>query len=463
MKLDSARPLSKKERHRQGKALREKCPRTAHAEWKLRSKSQDVIKLLEESDADRIPGLIPVRYQRMSESPFKFFRGTAIIQARDLAHSPVSGINVQLCGDCHLMNFGAYASPERSLVFDINDLDETFPGPWEWDIKRLGVSLVLAARDNGFSKQTGKDAVRAAAAMYQERMSIVSGWTELERWYAQFKIEDVLEYFRKDTDFVSRLRQKQKAARSACSEVAFPKLTAVVDGRRKIKDNPPVIFHFQENVQDFHKQQKQFWEEYRTSLQWDRRQLLGRYQWQDGVVKVVGVGSVGTRCYVALFLADEDDPLFLQVKEARRSVLESPKGKSRFAQQGIRVVDGLHLMQASSDIFLGWGRSNRHDYYIRQFRDMKVAAEPETFKPSTLVSYATMCGWALARAHAKAGDALMIAGYLGSNDTFHEALVKYSEAYADQAERDFGDFKASIRSGRLRTKPTKASGLEFLL
>jgi uncharacterized protein (DUF2252 family) len=463
MRLESGTPLSRKERHRQGKALREKCPRTAHAEWKPRSKSQDVIKLLEESDADRIPGLIPLRYERMSESPFKFFRGTAIIQARDLASSPVSGIKVQLCGDCHLMNFGAYASPERNLVFDINDLDETFPGPWEWDVKRLGASLVLAARDNGFSKQIAKDAVRAAAATYRERMSVFAGMTELERWYAQVKIEDILEYFRKDMDFLGRLKRKQKAARSASSEAAFPKLTAVVDGRRRIKDNPPVIYHFQENVQDFHKQQKQFWEEYRKSLQWDRRKLLDRYQWEDGAIKVVGVGSVGTRCFVALFLADEDDPLFLQIKEARRSVLESPKGKSRFAQQGIRVVDGIRLMQASSDIFLGWGRGSHHDFYIRQFRDMKVSAEPETFKPSSLVAYATLCGWTLARAHAKAGDAARIAGYLGSKDTFDEALVKYSEAYTDQAERDFGTFKAAIRSGRLRTKPAKASGLEFLI
>jgi uncharacterized protein (DUF2252 family) len=463
LRLESGAPISKKERHKQGKALREKCPRTEHAEWKPRSKSQDIIKLLEESDADRIPGLIPLRYERMSESPFKFFRGTAIIQAQDLASSPVSGIKVQLCGDCHLMNFGAYASPERNLVFDINDLDETFPGPWEWDVKRLGTSLVLAARDNGFSKQIGKDAVRAAVPTYRERMSVFAGWTELERWYAQVKIEDILDYFREDRDFLDRLKRKQKAARSASSEAAFPKLTAVVDGRRRIKDNPPVIYHFQENVQDFHKQQKQFWEEYRKSLQWDRRQLVDRYRWQDGAIKVVGVGSVGTRCFVALFLADEDDPLFLQIKEARRSVLESPKGKSRFAQQGIRVVDGVRLMQASSDIFLGWGRGSRHDFYIRQFRDMKVSAEPETFKPSSLVAYATLCGWTLARAHAKAGDAARIAGYLGNKDTFDKALVKYSEAYADQAERDFGAFKAAIRSGRLRTKPAKASGLEFLI
>jgi uncharacterized protein (DUF2252 family) len=399
----------------------------------------------------------------MSESPFKFFRGSAIIQARDLANSPVSGIAVQACGDCHLMNFGGYATPERTLVFDINDLDETFPGPWEWDVKRLGVSLVLAARDRDFSKRIAADAVRAAAASYRERMSEFAEVSVLGTWYARVTFGDLLESFHKVKDLVNRLKTKVAEARSRTSEAAFPKLCEVVNGRRRIKDNPPVIFHFQENVRNFEKQQESFWEGYKKSLQEDRRELLDRYKWQDGAIKVVGVGSVGTRCYIALFLADEDDPLFLQVKEAGRSVLESSSGKSRYAHQGLRVVKGLRLMQASSDIFLGWGSSPHHDYYVRQFRDMKVAAEPETFTPSVLEAYAMMCGWALARAHAKAGDAAMIAGYLGSKDTFDEALVKYSTAYANQAERDFTLFKAAIRSGRLRTKPAKASGLEFLI
>ena len=455
--------LSKVERRKQGKALREKCPRTSLAEWKPRSPSQDPLKLLEQTDADRIPGLIPLRYQRMSESPFKFFRGSAIIQARDLAQSAVSGIIVQACGDCHLMNFGGYATPERTLVFDINDLDETFPGPWEWDVKRLCASLVLAARDRSFSKRIAADTVRAAAASYRERMSDFAEQTVLGTWYARVTLNDLLESFHKNKDLVNRLKTKAGEARSRTSEAAFPKLSEVVNGRRRIKDNPPVIYHYQENVRGFEKHQQSFWEGYKKSLQEDRRELLDRYKWQDGAIKVVGVGSVGTRCYVALFLADEDDPLFLQVKEAGPSVLESPGGKSRFAHQGFRVVKGLRLMQASSDIFLGWGSSPRHDYYIRQFRDMKVAAEPETFTPSILEAYATMCGWALARAHAKAGDAAMIAGYLGSKDTFDEALVKYSSAYADQAERDFAMFKAAVRSGRLRTKPAKASGLEFLI
>lgn len=461
--MQAATLLSKLERRKQGKALRKKCPRTSLAEWKPRSHSLDPLKLLEQTDADRIPGLIPLRYERMSESPFKFFRGSAIIQARDLANSPVSGIIVQACGDCHLMNFGGYATPERTLVFDINDFDETFPGPWEWDVKRLGASLVLAARDRSFSKRIADDAVRAAAASYRERMSDFAEESVLGIWYARVAFDDLLQSFHKDKDLVNRLKTMRAEARSRTSEAVFPKLTEVVNGCRRIKDNPPIIYHFQKNIRDFEKQTQSFWEGYKESLQEDRRELFDRYKWQDGVIKVVGVGSVGTRCYLALFLADEDDPLFLQVKQASRSVLESPSGKSRFAHQGLRVVKGLRLMQTSSDIFLGWCSSPLHDYYVRQFRDMKVAAEPESFTPSILEAYATKCGWALARAHAKAGDAAMIAGYLGSKDTFDDALARYSAAYADQAERDFALFRAAIRSGRFPTKPDKASGLRFLV
>jgi len=462
--VNSAVGPSKTERRKQGKALREKCPRTSQAEWKPRSKSVDIIQWLEESDADRIPGLIPVKCQRMSVSPFTFYRGAAIIQARDLANAQVSGINVQACGDCHLANFGGFASPERVLVFDINDFDETFPGPWEWDIKRLGASLVLAARDRGFSKAVADDTVRAAAASYRERMAEFAELKVLDTWYTQIHIDALKEHFRKDPDVLARLTKVQKKARSRTSEAVAPKLTAVVDGRRKIKDEPPVLFHYQQNVKNIEKANRDHIARYRASLQADRIALFDHYTYQDSAVKVVGVGSVGTRCYVALFLAEEDDPLFLQVKEARRSVLESPRGKSRFANQGFRVVTGQRLMQAASDIFLGWFRSAQgHDYYLRQFRDMKVSAEVETFRPGTLVAYATICGWALARAHAKAGDAAMISGYLGSTDRFDNALVKYSRAYADQAERDYETFQAAIRSGRLSTEPVKGAGLDFLL
>ena len=461
--MASAVTLSRSERHKQGKALRDKCPRTLQAGWKLRSKSKDIVKLLEESDADRIAGLIPVKYQRMAVSPFTFYRGAAIIQARDLANARVSGIIVQACGDCHLANFGGFASPERVLVFDINDFDETFPGPWEWDIKRLGASLVLAARDRGFSKAAASNAVRAAAASYRKRMAEFAEMKVLDTWYARVSFDALKEHFRHDPDFLARLLKKQKQAHSRNSEAVVPKLTAFVGGRRKIKDEPPVIYHFDEFAPDFEKVRLKFTEEYKQSLQADRRKLYERYRFQDVAIKVVGVGSVGTRCYLSLLLADEDDPLFLQFKEARRSVLESPRGKSRYANQGYRVVEGVHVMQAASDIFLGWAHTKGHDYYVRQFRDMKVSAEVETFRPSTLIGYADMCGWALARAHAKSGDAAMIAGYLGSSDQYDDALAKYSEAYADQAETDYETFQKAIRSGRLSTEPAEGMGLEFLL
>ena len=461
--MESTLASSKIERRKQGKALREKLSRAAQGEWKPRAKSHDIVKLLEESDVGRIKGLLPVKYQRMAVSPFTFFRGAAIIQARDLATAAVSGITVQACGDCHLANFGGFASPERALVFDINDFDETFPGAWEWDIKRLGASLVLAARDREFSKSVAEQAVRAAAASYRRRMSEFAEMTVLDAWYATVSVEQVKAYFSKNKDISARLARKQKQARSQTSEAVVPKLTEVVNGRRMFKDSPPVIYHFDEYAKNLDKGHAKFINEYVESLLPDRRQLFQRYRLQDSAIKVVGVGSVGTRCYLSLLMADEGDPLFIQVKEARRSVLESPRGKSRYAHQGARVVEGQRLMQGASDIFLGWARTAHHDYYLRQFRDMKISAEIETFKPGTLVAYAELCGWALARAHAKAGDAATIAGYLGGTDQFDAALAKYSDAYADQAERDYATFRSAIRSGRLSTDVEKGAGLEFLL
>jgi uncharacterized protein (DUF2252 family) len=461
--MQSTVASSKIERRKQGKALRAKFPRTAQGEWKPRAKSQDIVELLEESDVGRIRGLLPVKYQRMAVSPFTFFRGAAIIQARDLANAHVSGITVQACGDCHLANFGGFASPERVLVFDINDFDETFPGPWEWDLKRLGASLVLAARDRTFSRSVASQAARAAAASYRQRVSEFAEMTVLDAWYATVNVDDVKEYFKNDKDMSARLVRKQKQARSQNSEAVIPKLTEVVNGRRMIKDSPPVIYHFDEYAKNVEKGHGKFIAQYKNSLQLDRQKLFDHYHLQDTAIKVVGVGSVGTRCYLSLLLADGVDPLFLQVKEARRSVLESTRGKSRYAHQGMRVVEGQRLMQGASDIFLGWARTQKHDYYLRQFRDMKVSAEIETFRPATLIGYAALCGWALARAHAKAGDAAMIAGYLGATEQFDNALARYSEAYADQAERDFATFKAAIRSGRLSTDAEKGAGLEFLL
>jgi uncharacterized protein (DUF2252 family) len=455
---------SRTKRRQQGKALRKKCPRGAHAEWKRRPKSVDPIKWLEESDTDRIPVLIPVKYQRMAESAFKFFRGAAIVQARDLAKSHVSGIPVQACGDCHLLNFGAFASPERTLMFDINDFDETFPGPWEWDLKRLGASFVLAARDRGFSSSTASDAVLAAASSYRERMAEFADAGVLDTWYTQISVEAIKDRVREDRAAFAQVTKAETRARSRTSEAVVPKLTSVVDGHWRIKDQPPVIFHFQVEGTRFEEFVLKHLARYRESLPADRLDLLDRFRFEDVVIKAVGVGSVGTRCYLALLVADGAEPLFLQLKEARRSVLESPRGKSRFEHQGFRVVYGQRLMQAASDIFLGWFRSTLgHDFYVRQFRDMKISAEIETFKSSTLVRYATLCGWGLARAHAKAGDPAMISGYLGSSDQFDVALAKYSQAYADQAERDFELFQRAIRSGRLQTEPAEGAGLGFLL
>jgi uncharacterized protein (DUF2252 family) len=291
--MKSAVASSKIERRKQGKALREKSPRTSQAEWKPRWKSQDIVKLLEESDADRIPGLIPVKYQRMAVSPFTFFRGAAILQARDLANARVSGITVQACGDCHLMNFGGFASPERVLIFDINDFDETFPGPWEWDMKRLGASLVLAARDRSFPKSVADEAVRAAAASYRERMSEFAEMRVLDTWYTQIDIVALKEHFRKDTDMLARLSKKQKQARSQTSEAVIPKLTAVVNGRRKINDNPPVIYHSAGDSREFEKNLVKFTEEYKKSLQLDRQELFERYHFQDVALESRGRGQCG--------------------------------------------------------------------------------------------------------------------------------------------------------------------------
>ena len=387
----------------------------------------------------------------MSQSLFTFFRGTAIIQARDLASSPSTGITAQLSGDAHMLNFGGFATPERSLAFDIRDFDETFPGPFEWDLKRLVVSLVLAARDRSFSEETGAAAVRAAAASYRQRTSEFAQRTVLERWYDRIDFEDLVELFREHRKTKSDLQKAQTRAASRTSRSVFPKLTSVVDGRATIIDDPPRILHAHKAFPHWKKTVEDVIARYKGTLRADRRQLLDRYRLEDTAVKVVGVGSVGTRCFIALFLDNGGDPLFLQMKEARRSVLESPRGESRFPHQGERVVTGQLLMQAASDMFLGWTEvPGENDYYVRQLRDLKVTADVASFRPKTLVNFATMCGWGLARAHAKAGDADAIAGYLGNADAFDTAAVDYAKAYADQVAQDFAAFQDAIRSGRLQ-------------
>ncbi len=350
----------------------------------------------------------------MAESPFSFFRGCAIVQARDLETTPASGTLVQLCGDCHIVNFGGFATPERNLIFDINDFDETFPGPWEWDVKRLAVSAVLAARDRAFSKSVASDAARAAVASYREHMAEYARESLLDVWYARIEFSDLRDFFRRNASVVGDLSDAEAYARRRTSESVLPKFATIQDGRVSIVDDPPLIYHFHEHEQESNALMREFFERYRGTLSADRQHLFDRYRLADIAIKVVGVGSVGTRCAIGLFLANSADALFLQVKEARRSVLESPQGASRFAHQGERVVTGQRLMQAASDIFLGWAElPPSSEYYVRQMRDMKVSVDLKTFRASTLVDYAAICGWALARGHAKAGDPATIARILG--------------------------------------------------
>lgn len=439
-------------RRRHGRQLRKTCSRSSHAVWTKRDDAIDPVAIVEESSAGRIPGLLPVRYSRMAQSPFAFFRGSALIQARDLRDGVTTGIVVQLCGDCHLANFGGFATAERNLVFDINDFDETFPGPWEWDVKRLSASFALAARHRTFSDATARDAVLECVATYRQRMAEYATLSPLDVWYTQIGFAQLRAFFRSHAGLVSGLGDAEAIARRRTSETLFPKLVTVASGRARIVDNPPLVYHFVQYEDEWARALHTFMQRYRKSMPEYRGRLFDRYELEDIAVKVVGVGSVGTRCVIALFIADRTDPLFLQAKEARRSVLESPDGPSRYAHQGERVVFGQRLMQASSDLFLGWAEGPGCDYYLRQLRDMKVGADIETFRPSDLTAYAGMCGWALARAHAKAGDAASIAGYLGAGERFDRALAAYAAAYADQVESDYAKFQAAIRSGRIRTQ-----------
>ncbi len=446
-----------------GRALRTACPRSRQATWKHRGDGVDALALIEESNAGRIPGLVPVRYGRMAQSPFAFFRGCSIVQARDLLATPSTGVTVQLCGDCHIMNFGGFATPERNLIFDINDFDETYPGPWEWDVKRLAVSLVLAGRDRGFSQDVARGAVRSAVASYRERLFGYAVLSPVDVWYTRIGFDDLSGFFRKNADAIGTLQDVERYARGRTSEAVFPKLTAIADGHATIVDEPPLVYHFHQYLDEWDAMIHAFFERYRRTLIADRQRLFEHYAFQDIAVKVVGVGSVGTRCAVALFLADGIDPLFLQIKEARRSVIESPGSATLFAHQGERVVTGQRLMQAASDIFLGWTEvPGSQDYYVRQLRDMKVSVDVDAFRPRMLIDYGAVCGWALARAHAKAGDAATIAGYLGRADRVDRAIARYAGAYADQVERDFAEFKAAIRSGRFPVETGDFKDVDFL-
>ncbi len=442
--------LAKEQRYQTGKSLRKKCPRLSHGKVILgQGEKRDIVALIEASNKDRLKNLIPVRHGRMLQSAFAYFRGSAAIQAYDLADTPKSGIIVQACGDCHLMNFGGFATPERTLVFDINDFDETLPAPFEWDVKRLAASFVIAARWRGFRPGQAREMAVQVVVSYRESMRKRAGTGVLEAWYSKITIEDVLALAGKDAELIGRVNERITEASKATHEHVFNKLTTPTRGLPRIVNQPPLLYHA-----DLFDQREVavFFKRYRKTLAEERRILFDRFNFVDGALKVVGVGSVGTRCFVGLFLAAPDDPLFLQVKEARSSVLERYAGGARVKHDGQRVVIGQRLMQSASDIFLGWSRGPEgRDYYVRQLRDMKVAPAVETMTLQVMRTYATLCGLALARAHDKAGDAAMIAGYLGGIDHFDEAIGDYAVGYADQVERDYETFVKAVRSGRLKS------------
>ncbi|AOY00966.1 DUF2252 domain-containing protein [Jeongeupia sp. USM3] len=452
--------ISRKHRQSIGKAIRDRVPRSAHAHWPQRAR--DPVALIEASSAGRVPALVPLRYGRMQASPFAFFRGTSLLQAFDLQGSADTGLATQICGDCHLMNFNVFATPERNLVFDINDFDETHPGPWEWDIKRLAVSTVLAARERGLSDARARDLVRTLVQSYRIRMAGYARMSELELWCEKIGF-DALKGAVADPAIHAKLDQSAAKARRRTHDRLLPKITTEVDGTLKLVDNPPVIFHLNNEhsllpdddvmrqAADMLDIMQPSYAQYLGTLQDDRRQLLSRYRMVDIAFKVVGVGSVGTRCLVILLMDEHDQPLFLQLKEARESVLASVLPPAPYPHQGQRVVSGQRLMQATSDFFLGWlvGPTGRH-FYVRQLRDMKLSARLETYDADMLEAYIGSCGWTLARAHAKAsGLSAEIAGYLGSSDAFDNAIADYALAYADQTEADYALFRKAIADGRL--------------
>jgi uncharacterized protein (DUF2252 family) len=448
------------ERQAAGRQARKTAPRTSHGDWKPAPDRPDPIELLRAQDGGRMADLVPIRWGRMSASPFTFYRGSAALMAADLAPLPRTGLDVQLCGDAHLANFGLYGSPEREVLFDVNDFDETLPGPFEWDLKRLAASFVLASRENGFDEEVARETALASVRSYREHMTAYAEMRELDVWYSRVVADDLLEMLRagapagptpKATKTQVKTAEKALAkARSRTSLQAAGKLTEVVDGVRRIVDQPPLVMHL-EGLEDAARIHSLF-EQYKRTLADDRRTLIDRFDIVDTARKVVGVGSVGTRCIIGLLLGrDPDDPLLLQVKEAGPSVLEPYLGKSRFTHAGHRVVAGQRLMQAASDIFLGWmtGQPEGRHFYWRQLRDMKGSVDTASLKPAGLESLATACGWTLARGHARSGRRIAIASYLGVSDRFDQAIADFAEAYADQAEKDHAAVLKAIKEGKI--------------
>ena len=460
--------LTPAERAERGKAARVAVPRDSQAEFDPGPDRPDPLALLEEQAKSRVPELIPVRWGRMMVSPFTFYRGAALPMAADLATTPLSGLAVQACGDAHLSNFGIFGSAERRLVFDVNDFDETLPGPWEWDVKRLATSMEVAGRGNGFGGKDRRAIVAATVASYRQAMRNFAGMTNLDVWYAHADVDQVR------ADFAAQLKARQRKlidqgtakARTRDSMQELAKLTHVVDGRPRIIADPPLLVPIADLLpahtdrEAFAGQIKDLLGKYQRTLETDRRFLLETFEFADMARKVVGVGSVGTRCWIVLMLGrDESDPLFLQVKEAEASVLSRFVGASKYNNQGQRVVAGQRLMQATSDIFLGWQRNEvgldgrQRDFYVRQLRDWKFSMPIETMVPRGMRLYGQLCGWTLARAHARSGDRIAIAAYLGSADVFDQAITRFAAAYADQNERDHKSLVDAVASGRIIAEP----------
>ncbi|MGW8885534.1 DUF2252 domain-containing protein [Streptomyces sp. NPDC055749] len=453
-----------------GKEARRRSPRSGHAVYRPSPDRPDPLEILEAQSAARVPELVPIRYSRMAEAPFRFYRGAAAIMASDLAGTPRSGLTAQLCGDAHMLNFRLLASPERQLMFDINDFDETLPGPWEWDVKRLSASLVIAGRANGFDDAERARIVSSTVRSYREAMIRFAGMSNLDVWYAKIDANrlEALAAAGSTKRAQKNLARAMAKARTRDSLDAFDKLTETVGGRPRIAADPPLLVPAGDLLPDVERSalERQFRglvERYGRTLPSDRRALLKDYRLADVARKVVGVGSVGTRCWIFLLLGrDDQDPLFLQAKEADASVLAAHVGASRYPNQGERVVSGQRLMQATSDIFLGWERvdgidGRKRDFYLRQLRDWKGIAMPERMRPKDMRVFGELCGVTLARAHARSGDRIAIAAYLGSGDPFDRALATFAEAYADQNERDHQALVDAVRAGRLPAEELPAT------
>ncbi len=441
---------SRAEHYAAGKALRESCPRDAHAAWKAPKDRPNAVELILAAEKGRVPDLLPLRHGRMVRSAFTFYRGAALTMATDLAGTPTTGIRVQCCGDAHLCNFGGFATPERRLIFAINDLDETLPAPWEWDLKRLAASFVVACRDNGLSEAVAKDVVLTSVRSYRESMAEFSQLKTLELWYRSLGSEQLM------AEAPPKLRKRmmkriEKERAKSRGEEMFPKLVEHKGDIPLIKDQLPTIFHHKDHPPgDIQQAVLDMLVAYVATLPSAYQALANRYKLYDAAIKVVGVGSVGTLCWVLLFMAGDDDPLFLQVKEARASVLERYAGRSVFPNHGQRVVDGYRRMQPASDMLLGWSQGPKRHFFIRQLRDMKLSAMVEIFGKAEMGLYAGWCGRALALSHARSGNSAMLSGYMGKSDALDQAIAAFSKAYADQNEKDHAALDKAVRKGTVQ-------------